>query len=417
MNEGGRDDRGPSLPPVVRVPSVDDSFDERTTRGPVDHGVVHQSEAAVRQVKWTEYVEPQLLDLRWSGVAVLCSRVALALWAIALVAAAAVLRRDLVEGTVSTASVSRLGLVGLLVASVAVAIGWYWTDRATRNVHRLGARLPSRVRSVSAWASPPVWVAVLLVMLLRLEPTEPVDVRPAVVGAILVAALWRPYSLVRRILKSLIRVDFDLALASGFLLDVALFGLVWARLATLPSELGSTDVGVAGSLLGLGAVAAIAAGLNVGVWYLLVRDVDRAVTHRDVAMRTRHEHRQLRLAGIDPLDPKVRLALLMIHQEAHRAELERAGTGEADGDVGAPPHPADESLVLDPKGAVDVDRLVIADDPVAGTHDAGRGDLDQVGVAAPGGDPLVESDTTPIEGRESVEAGSSFGERWCRSMR
>src|SRR5690606_33754205 len=99
--------------------------------------------------------------------------------------------------------------------------------------------------------------------------------RPFVAGAVLAAALWRPYALVRRILKSLIRVDSDLVIVSGYVLDMAVFGLLWARIASLPDVLTPADSGVVGVLLGLAAVAALAAIGNVGAWFVIVRDVDR----------------------------------------------------------------------------------------------------------------------------------------------
>lgn len=312
------DDDLPRLPPSSHDGS---NVRPRTPSEPVDLGAVHQTDAAVRRVSWTEYREPELLSLRTSGLAVLGARVALALWAVTLVVVAVLIRFDDGEGSSSTATATLVGSVGWVLAAVAAGVGWHWTDRATQNAHLLEARFPSRRRCVSGWAWPLVWVALLTFTVLRLEPTELVDVRPAIAAVIFAVALWRPYSLVRRILKSLIRVDSDLTIGSAYLLDLALFGLVWGRLASLPSELGPADAGVAGSLLGLSAVAAIAAIGNVGVWYLLVRDVDRAVAHRRLAMRTRHEHRQLRLAGINPLDPRVRFALHTIHQEAHRADV------------------------------------------------------------------------------------------------
>ena len=287
-----------------------------------------------------EYVEPELLSLRRPGLALLSARVALALWAGALVVAAWLVRLDLDPASASTTSITVVALVGLLAIASAAAVGWWWSDRATQNIHLLEGRFPRRSRCATAWAAPVIWFIALSFTILRLGPTEVVDVRPALVGVIFAAALWRPYSLVRRILKSLIRVDSDLAVASGYLLDLAFFGLLWARLSGFPDVLARSDTGTADTLIGLGAVAAVAAFGNIAVWRLLIRDVDRAVRHRSVATRTRHDHRQLRLAGIDPLDPKVLLAMHTIRRQTqHSMAADAASEGvepdEEDGDADA----------------------------------------------------------------------------------
>lgn len=314
-----RDDpEGPRLPPSIAAETPRD--DVQASRWPIDLGPVDTTEAELRRLHWVDYEEPELLSLRRARLLVLAVRVLVAAWAMSMVVAAAILRSSAGGGPASTRPVWVLAVVGMLLGLGVAASGWFWTDRATQDVHRLSARLPSRTRCVSAWTSAVVWAGVSCGIVFRLDPTEPADIRPLVVWAILAVALWRPYSLVRRIVKSLIRVDSDLAVGSAFLLDLACIGLLSSRLADLPGELDPARSGQAGTLLGLAAVAAVAAVGNVAIWYQLLGDVDRAVEHRRVAMRTRHGHRQLRLAGIDPLDPKVRLALLIIQRESARSE-------------------------------------------------------------------------------------------------
>lgn len=336
--------------------------------GGADLGPSHRPDDAFRRVHWIEYVEPQLLSLRPSRRALVAARISLAIWAGALVAAASLVRFDLDPDPVSTTPVSVTALVGVLPVAGTAAAGWWWSDRATQNIHRLEGRSPSRLRCASGWAIPVAWFIILSFTVLRLGPTEVVDVRPAIVAVIFAAALWRPYSLVRRILKSLIRVDSDLAVASGYLLDLTLFGLLWAQLWRFPDVLEQADAGAADTLIGLGAVAAIAATGNIAVWSLLIRDVDRGVRHRGVAMRTRHDHRQLRLAGIDPLDPKVLLAMHTIREEAHRAEATRA-TPE-----GADPAAADDERATDRAEARSGESLLTADSTAAAAFDAQGGD-------------------------------------------
>ena len=325
----GESDELPRLPDVVPPRAH-----EQPTLpfGPADLGASHRPDEAIRQVHWVEYVEPELVSLRRPGLAVLGARVTLALWAGALVVVAWLVRLDLDPASASTTSITVVALVGLLVAASTAAVGWWWSDRATQNIHLLEGRFPRRPRCATAWAAPVIWFVALSFTILRLGPTEVVDVRPAIVGMIFAAALWRPYSLVRRILKSLIRVDSDLAVASGYLLDLALFGLLWARLSGFPDVLAPSDTGTADTLIGLGAVAAVAAVGNIAVWRLLIRDVDRAVRHRSVATRTRHDHRQLRLAGIDPLDPKVLLAMHTIRQETQHSMVAGAVSEGVDPD-------------------------------------------------------------------------------------
>lgn len=262
--------------------------------------------------EWTPYQEPALVPTKVARRFVVVARSLVLTWAVAIVVAGIVVRSNADgDGRVVT-TVGQIGLVA--IAAVAIS-GWWWSDRVVRNVHRLDGRLPGRARCISAWVSPPLFAALLAVTVLQLEPGELVDIRPAVTGVVLAAAAWRPYALIRRALATLSRVRSDALLGAGFVLDLAGFGLLWWRLWTWPSSLEPNATGEIDVLIGTSAAAAIAFAGSAAVWALLTRDVRRAEDHRAVALATRHDHQQLRLRGIDPMDPDVRWALLRLRQE------------------------------------------------------------------------------------------------------
>ncbi|MDW3214133.1 MAG: hypothetical protein R8G01_09070 [Ilumatobacteraceae bacterium] len=277
------------------------------------------SAAAMRRVEWQPYDEPELLPLVGAKRALIAARTIVGAWAVALLVVAVVVRRNAPTDMAGN-GVRAVGAVGIVAAVGAAVTGWYWSDRLTQNVHRLGSRLPPRRRCVSAWASPMVWAGVLGATVLQLAPTELIDVRPVIAITIFTAAVARPYALCRRLVKSLSRVDSDVLIGTAFVLDLAGFGLVWWQLWTWPGQLTQADLGAADTLIGLGGAAMVALATNVIVWHLLLRDVDAKVVHRTIALRTRDEHRQLRLRGIDPMDPEVRWALLRTRQEEYAAE-------------------------------------------------------------------------------------------------
>ena len=261
---------------------------------------------------WSDYDEPELLPLRWSARLVTLARVALFVWAGIVVGLAFRLRERARNEEITTGALSTLAVVGAVGAVVLAGAGGYWSDRVTQNVHRLSGRLPSRIRSLTAWWAPVLWASLLSLTVLRLEPNESIDLRPVIIVPIFALALWRPFALIRRLLKSLIRIDSDLLLATAYVLDLAAFGAMWWRLQTLPEVLTPANADSVGPLVSLGFIAAGALGFNVLVWEVLRRDIRRAVAHRQIALRTRHHHRQLRAHGIDPLDRAVREALVRV---------------------------------------------------------------------------------------------------------
>lgn len=287
----------------------------------------------MRRQQWEPYQEPELLSLRAARRMVLASRCAVLGWAVATLIVAVRARTRLLDGTQDVAALRWMASLGVAPAIAVAAAGWFWCDRTTRNIHRLSGRLPGRFRCITAWSAPIVWTAVLVATVLRLGASE-FDVRPMIITLVFVTAMWRPYSLVRRLIRSLIRINSDLLVGAAFVLGLGSMGLLWWRVQTLPRVSDVDDVGV-GGVIGLAAFAVIAAGCNVAVWSYLLRDVDRAVEHRRVALRTRHDHNQLRRRGIDPLDPEVRLALQRIREEDEAAGAAAAAASDHATEEGA----------------------------------------------------------------------------------
>ena len=273
---------------------------------------------------WAPFPEPALLATRRVRPAMVVARSLLFIWSATLLVAAFVARSNALERIDRGSTIRIVGWSGVLVAAVFAALGWRWSDRKTQNLHMLEARLPTRFWCARAWVAPFLWSGVLAGTILQLGPGELLDVRPAIAVPIFAAALWRPYALVRRIVASLIRVRFDPLIGTAYVLDLTAFGLLWWQLWTFPDFIVSSNSGSIDVLIGVSAAATVAFGANVVVWILLLRNVERAQAHRLIAVRTRHDHRQLRLRGIDPMDREVRWALLKI--KAARDEERAAAT-------------------------------------------------------------------------------------------
>jgi hypothetical protein len=290
-------------------------------------------------------------------LAVIVARVVAFAWSLGVVIFALHVRSN--AGEAGDSSIEHLGRLGLIVAALIALTGWVWSDRVTRNVHRLGGRLPTRLRCVSAWALPLAWAALLWLTVLRIDPTEVFDVRPMIIVAVMAAAVWRPYALVRRIVATLTRIRSDALIGTGYVFDLSAFGLLWWQLARWPSNASSVDAGQADVLLGVSAAAAVGLGFSVAVWTLLALDVEQAEGDRLLALRTRHDHRHLRLRGINPMDPEVRWALLRIRQEE---ELERRAA-EEHGHVPRMPAPAPAAQpreVVAEEGSIAIDPVEVA---------------------------------------------------------
>lgn len=297
---------------------------------------------ASADLDFAPYEEPELETGRRAHAFVMLARFVSLGWVVAVTTAAFITRSD--PGSVDASLVRNIGWFGVAVVAALAVTGWAWSDRLTRNLRRLDGRLPSRLRCVTGWLVPVATVVLLAITIVRLEPTEVVDVRPAIIAAIFASVVWRPYSLVRRILATLIRLRSDALLAAGYVLDLVAFGLLWWRLTVWGdgAELSRGDVDI---MVGIGAAVSVAMAANVLVWRAIVRAGDRAEAHRASSQRTRYEHRMLRLRGVDPTDPEVWWALVQRRADEQRAEEQRiaaereAEARAADGSEPAVPAP------------------------------------------------------------------------------
>lgn len=318
--------RAPSLPtlpavlPTVAAPPPAADPGRPSDRATSNIPVLPPREAslpAVAGVNFEPYHEPKLASSRGPVRAVVAARMAALLWVLALLAAG--LRERSTTDAVDGSLVVTVGWAGLVVAALLSISGWVWSDQLVRNAIRLDGRKPSRLRCLSAWTIPPIAVAILSFGVVPLEPTEPVDVRPAIIVAVFALAMWRPYSLIRRILATLTQLRSDVLVASAYLVDALGLGLVWWRLTLWQQradDLSPDDVDV---LVGTLAAVSVAMLLGLGVWLGLLESCRRALEHRRTSQRTRYEHRMLRLSGVDPGDPEVWWELVQRRAEDQRA--------------------------------------------------------------------------------------------------
>src|SRR5688572_20113459 len=122
---------------------------------------------------WPAFEEPALLSLKGPRRLVLAARAIALVWAATVVVVAMRSRERVIAGTDVGGEIDRVARIGIAIVVTIAITGWFWSDRATRNVHRLGGRLPTRARCVSAWSLPLVWAALLAVTVVRFDPTEP----------------------------------------------------------------------------------------------------------------------------------------------------------------------------------------------------------------------------------------------------
>jgi hypothetical protein len=311
----------PTLPPTlpVAVPADDASFSLSLATAPA---LPHQRAKGV-DLDFAPYREPPLIETSRPWSAVLASRLVLAAWAIAALASAFVVRAaDDRRGD----QIEILGYAAIAVVVLVAVAGWAWCDQVVQNLQRLDGRRPNRTRCITAWLTPLVVAGALAVSLVPLEPTQPADIRPLIIGVAFALTMWRPYSLVRRILTTLTRERSDPLIVSAYIVDVLAFGLVWWRFTVWPSDDGRLTDGVVDTLLASLAAVTILLLAAVVLWVQLLRTVRRALAFRRSSQATRYEHRMLRLRGIDVNDPDVWWALVQRRAEERRAK-ERAETG------------------------------------------------------------------------------------------
>jgi DNA ligase-1 len=268
-------------------------------------------------VEFEPYQEPPLSTSIRAWRSVMIARAAASIWVAAVLVAGLVERSG--TGPVDGSAVVLSGRFGILVAATLVVTGWAWTDQLVRNTILLDGRKPSRARCVSAWLVPPVSVFVLAAVLVPAEPTQPADIRPVVIVGIFAIAMWRPYSLIRRILTTLTQVRSDVLIASAYIIDSFGLGLMWWRLALWEQRSEALSRGELDVLVGTMAAVAVAMPLGFVVWARLLASARDALAHRRASQRTRYEHRMLRLRGIDPSDPEVWWALVQRREDERRA--------------------------------------------------------------------------------------------------
>lgn len=265
-----------------------------------------------------KYVEPTLESTRVSNSVMLAARLLAFVWAVAVAVAAVITRSRASDGGDDGSLVTGIGRLGIAAAVLFLGIGWLWSDRRVRNIRLLDGRRPTRARCALGWLAPGIWVALMAVTIVQFEPNELFDFRPAIIVTCFMLAAWRPYALVRRILTMLTRISSDALIGIAFVLDVAGFGLLWWQLTTWPTTIDA-GAGSADTTIGVAVAAAIAFGANLIVWRMLIADTDAAETYRLTQLSTRHDHKVLRLRGIDPNDPKVWWELVQRHLERQPA--------------------------------------------------------------------------------------------------
>ncbi len=256
----------------------------------------------------------------------LIARVVTVLWAFAVGFAALETRSRAADGFDDGSLVTTVGRFGIGVAVLVLGVGMIWSDRRVRNLKLLDGRRPTRPRCISAWAAPGLVVGLLAVTIVQLEPNELFDARPPAIVLLFAIAMWRPFALIRRVLTTLTRVSSDPLLGIAYVLDLAAFGLLWWQLTVWPATVdrsgGSVDI-----LVGVGFAAAVALGANVFVWRMILGAADSAEAYRLTQLGTRHDHRVLRLRGIDPGNPEVWWELVQRHVDRQQS------TGRSHGGV------------------------------------------------------------------------------------
>lgn len=310
------------------------------------------------------FVAPRIGRFEMVRALLLAVRVAMTVWAFTLGAVAARSADDVVS---LDRAVRTLTIIGVVIAALWFVLGAVWSVLRTRNILCLDGRYPTRWRAVRVWIYAPVWIAVMSVTLVRVEPHPDLDIRPPIIVVGFVLAMLPIYRIVQRIFRSLVRVRPDAATFVLFVVDTIAFGLIWWRIATWPER--AVDIDATTTDLVTSAAFAAAIALLVGLLAAVYLDLeaDRAEDTRLLALRTRHDHRIARLQGLDPLESATRWALWTARQAADRAAADAAAMkAQAPRSATAPPAPS----TIEPVGAVVdpvVDSVASRSDPYAPT--------------------------------------------------
>ncbi len=257
---------------------------------------------------WQDYEEPELVESWMFAAALLAMRLVAVGWAVWVVLGARTMQN---EGVTLDRADDLMGraMIGFVVAFLLAASGSIYTTLRTVNVHRLDGRLPSRARCITAWLFPLVALVLGTLLILYVPASQPADVRPLVAVLAFLLAMWRPYSLVRRLLASLTPATSNPLLGVAFVLDLAGLGVLWWQLLAWGAADEVTD-GRVDVLVAIGSVNTLAIIVSVAAWFQILIALRRAQLYRRRALRTRHTHRMLRLQGIDPLDADVWWAMV-----------------------------------------------------------------------------------------------------------
>ncbi len=306
------------------------------------------------------FLPPEIRRFEVLRILLLAVRVAMTVWAFTLGAVASRSADDVVS---LDRAVRTLIVVGAAIAALWFVLGATWSVLRTRNIQRLDGRYPTQWRAARVWLYAPVWIAVMSVTLVQLEPNPDFDVRPPIIVVGFVLAMLPIYRIVQRLFRSLVRVRPDAATFVLFIVDTIAIGLIWWRIATWPER--AVDIGPTTTDLLTSAAFASAIALLVGLLAAVYLDleVDRAEDTRLLALRSRHDHRIARLQGLDPLESATRWALWTARQAADRAAAEAAAavraTDVAVSQTGtAPPAPT----TIEPVGST-IDPVVVASTP------------------------------------------------------
>lgn len=278
---------------------------------------------AAPMIRWEElpeYRPPLLVSAR---VPALVWRVAVAIGA----AGAVMLWLALQRQSPDMVGVARWStVVGGVTACLA---GGWWCHVRARNVHLLEAQQPTETRAIRAWLWPLVWVLIAMLTVRRFDPTEPIDVRPAIIAIGFVLAAWRPFSLIRRIFASLSLERYDELVVSMAAIQIFTWLLLWWQLVRVDMSDEGVDVGSSGAIAGVTAGCALAFVVTIRMIALGHRAADRAEGLRVLALQTRAEHRYLRSLGLNPFDSRVFDVLIL-------AKLQRENSLRRTDDEDAP---------------------------------------------------------------------------------
>ena len=213
-----------------------------------------------------------------------------------------------------TAAVTTLTRVAMLLGFAWAATGTWWGVIKAHNAARLDARSPTVARALRSFWYAPIWVALMSLTLVRLEPHPDLDVRPPIIVGGFLLAMVPPTRLVLRVFRSFVRVVPVGPVVVFGVLETTAFGLAWWRLATWPVG-GVYDAAAVELTTGIAFALAIVLLVDAAMVWYLDRAGEVAEQIRVLTMRTRHDHRIARVRGLDPLEPSTRWALM----EARRA--------------------------------------------------------------------------------------------------